>query len=299
MKIEHSEWTPITKLDVVARVPANYTDGNGHRQPGEIRLLTQDGTAHTPMYGPEFVEEMLRQGKPGTPIRGANLVYLAVPKPQEALVIGVGGGVDVVSARALGAHHITGVELNQATIDLVQERYRDLVQWPDWEGISLLCAEGRHFTKSTNQQYDTIVMSAIDTFSALNSGAYVLSENYLYTVEAIEDYMNCLKPGGAMSISLWLFQQPRESLRLANLYLNAAERLGVGEIDQLVFAIVWRLSLDCQFQVVDSLAYGHGLRDEKNPGHGQAGTHSFVGESRNRVHVMGEEDAVGCCRPLQ
>jgi hypothetical protein len=181
------------------------------------------------MFGEEFIEDILRQGQPGHPVHGANVVYKAFPRPEEALVIGVGGGVDIVAARAMGARHITGVEINQATVDLVQGPYRNVVKWPDWDGVSLNCAEGRHFVKSTNQRYDTIVMNGIDTFSALSSGAYVLSENHLYTVEAFEDYLHCLKPGGAMSISRWLFKQPRESLRLTNLYLNAAKRAGVAD----------------------------------------------------------------------
>jgi hypothetical protein len=228
MKVEHSEWTPLTKLDVVSNVHGQYRWGPGDaKKDGIIRLITQDGTAHTPMFGPDFVEDMLRQGQPGQPVHGSNLVYLARPAPEDALVIGVGGGVDVVGARALGARRITGVEINAATIDMVQGPYCPFVQWPGWEGVNLVCAEGRHFCRSTAQQYDTIVMAGIDTFSALSSGAYVLSENYLYTVEAVEDYLKCLKPGGMMSVSRWLFYQPRESLRLANLYLYAAERAGV------------------------------------------------------------------------
>jgi hypothetical protein len=227
-KIEYSVWTPIAKLDVLANAAEPYRDEAGNEDKvGTLRLITQDGAAHTPMFEKPFIDDIMRQGKPGHPVHGANLVYQAFPRPSEALVIGVGGGVDIVSARANGARQVTGVEINQATIDLVQGQYREVVQWPDWPDIRLICAEGRHFAKSTDARYDTIVMNGIDTFSALSSGAYVLSENYLYTVEAFEDYLRCLKPGGAMSISRWLFQQPRESLRLTNLYLNAAERAGV------------------------------------------------------------------------
>jgi hypothetical protein len=238
-KVECSVWTPTTKLDVLSYVSEDYHDEQGEKHVGTMRLITQDGTAHTPMFGEEFIADLLRQGRPGHPVLGANLVYQAFPRPEEALVIGVGGGVDMVSARAMGARHVTGVEINQATIDLVQGPYRQVVQWPEWDGISLLCAEGRHFVKSTDRRYDTIVMNGIDTFSALSSGAYVLSENYLYTVEAFEDYLRCLKPGGAMSISRWLFRQPRESLRLTNLYLNAAERAGVAEPGRSILHVAY------------------------------------------------------------
>jgi hypothetical protein len=227
-KIECSVWTPIAKLDVLSNSSAHCREQTrSQTKTGTIRLLTQDGSAFTPLLDEESVAELLCQGQPGRPVHGADLVYRAFPRPAESLVIGVGGGVDIVSARANGARQVTGVEINQATVDLVQGPYRPVVQWPDWEDIHLICAEGRHFAKTADARYDTIVMNGIDTFSALNSGAYVLSENYLYTVEAFEDYLRCLKPGGAMSISRWLLRQPRESLRLTNLYLNAAERTGV------------------------------------------------------------------------
>src|SRR5262249_46645348 len=168
-KIESSEWTPIAKLDVLSSAAEHYRDESGKEDKvATLRLITQDGAAHTPMFGKEFVDEIMRQGQPGHPVHGASLVYQAFPRPSEALVIGVGGGVDVVWARANEARHVTGVEINQATIDLVQGPYREFVQWPDWPDIDLVCAEGRHFTKSTEARYDTIVMNGIDTLSALS-----------------------------------------------------------------------------------------------------------------------------------
>jgi hypothetical protein len=83
----------------------------------------------------------------------------------------------------------------------------------------------------------TLVMSGIDTFSALSSGASVLSADYLSPVEAVEDYLNVLKPDGTIAISRWLFPQPRESLRLSNLYIAAAGRMGQEHPDQSVMVI--------------------------------------------------------------
>jgi len=78
----------------------------------------------------------------------------------------------------------------------------------------------------------------VDTFSALNSGAYVLSENYLYTVKAIQDYLHALKQNGTATIFRWFFfQGPRESLRLANMFQVAAERLGIAHPDQCIMVI--------------------------------------------------------------
>jgi hypothetical protein len=80
-------------------------------------------------------------------------------------------------------------------------------------------------------------MHGVDTFAALSSGAYVLSENYLYTVEAIGDYLNALKPNGVMVIYRWFFLQPRESIRLAGLFLKAAQGTGVGRPEDRIMVI--------------------------------------------------------------
>ena len=58
-----------------------------------------------------------------------------------------------------------------------------------WDNVTLFNAEGRHFVSAADKKYDVISMTGVDTLTALNSGAYVLSENYLYTVEAIEDIL--------------------------------------------------------------------------------------------------------------
>jgi hypothetical protein len=103
-----------------------------------------------------------------------------------------------------------------------------------WDNVTLHNAEGRHFVGATNKKYDVISMNAVDTLTALNSGAYVLSENYLYTVEAIEQYLNALTEHGTMLICRWMFNPPREALRLANLFLYGAEHLRIKNPSQCI-----------------------------------------------------------------
>jgi spermidine synthase len=67
--------------------------------------------------------------------------------------------------------------------------------------VRLVAGEGRHFVRTTQDQYDLIQLTGVDTLSAMNSGAYVLAENYLYTVEAFHDYLDHLAPGGILSFS--------------------------------------------------------------------------------------------------
>lgn len=228
-KVHRTEWTPITRLDVI-NVPRS-----------RHMMITQDSDAHTPMYPPHAVGGMIAAANRGEPFRGSVtfLYTMRFQPPEESLVIGVGGGVDIISSHAFGAKRTTGVEINPITVKLTTQDYADYLVWPKWPDVKIVAEEGRHFVRSHPNTYDTITMSGIDTFSALNSGAYVLSENYLYTTEAFEDYLKALKPDGMMMINRWFEAlPPRESLRLASLYVDAAERMGIEYPEECIFVVV-------------------------------------------------------------
>lgn len=237
-RIEATEWTPITRIDLAS--DSDHYPATGQRIPdaSDFKMITQDADANAPLWGPHKVAWAMDRAHNGGLISAISLTYLLNKNPQDSLVIGVGGGVDVVTARAHGARHITGVEINQATVALDSGPYSDFLQWPKWEGVDLVRAEGRNYLRSKSDSYDTIVMSGVDTFSALNSGAYVLSENYLYTVESLEDFLRALKPGGTATIYRWFFYQaPRESLRLAGMFSEAASRLGIDHPEQCILVV--------------------------------------------------------------
>jgi len=126
--------------------------------------------------------------------------YVVRERPS-VLVIGVGGGVDMVNALRRGASHVMGVDLQPITIELHNGMLKGwmggLLQSPR---VSLVAAEGRHYVRSSGQQFDLVQITAVDTFSAQSTGAYVLAESYLYTVEAFEDYFQHLNDDGAVSL---------------------------------------------------------------------------------------------------
>jgi hypothetical protein len=124
-------------------------------------------------------------------------------KPR-VIVIGVGGGNDVWGAWARGAEYIKGVELNQQILDIhhgVLSRYSKRII--EDRRVELLCAEGRSALMRDPTRYDVIQMSGVDTWTSLTSGAYVLAENYLYTVEAIRGMYDHLTDNGILCIGLF------------------------------------------------------------------------------------------------
>jgi hypothetical protein len=204
----------------------------------EARGVGQDGTAPTML----FKDAAKLEAFPfldDTQAATAYVVHRAAGKQeQQVMVIGVGGGVDVMVALANGAKHVTAVELNTAMIEMVTERYRDYLgglfdePGPFADRIELVNSEGRAWLRSHDVKYDVIQMSGVDSYTALSTGAYTLSESYLYTVEAVTDFWSHLNPGGVVTWSRFIENAPRksrETLRLANIAVSALRGLGVAD----------------------------------------------------------------------
>lgn len=102
-----------------------------------------------------------------------NLAYAARPTGRVA-IIGVGSGRDLLSAYTFGARDITGIELNPVFIDLLTDprKLRAYAGIADLPGIRLIVDEGRSWFTRTQEKFDLIEMSMIDTFAATGAGAF-------------------------------------------------------------------------------------------------------------------------------
>lgn len=154
--------------------------------------------------------------------------FLKQDQDFHTLIIGPGGGNDIMSALYYGAEEITAVELNpliyKITSEVVADFTADLVNRPE---VDYYIDEGRSFIRRSTEEYDVIQASLIDTWAATAAGAYTLSENTLYTVEAFEDYLDHLRPNGIVTMARFIFDPPRQSLRAASLAVEALLRRGV------------------------------------------------------------------------
>jgi spermidine synthase len=205
--------------------------------PIESRAVGQDGTAPTMLY--KDAADLARfPFLDDTQAASAYLVHRAAGRSDpDVMVIGVGGGVDVMVALANGAKSVTAVELNTAMIEMVTARYDDYLgglfrpgAHPLADRIRLVNSEGRAWLRSHEDRYDVIQMSGVDSYTALSTGAYTLSESYLYTLEAVQDFYRHLEPDGIVNYSRFIEKAPmtsRETLRLANIGVSALRGLAV------------------------------------------------------------------------
>jgi spermidine synthase len=154
------------------------------------------------------------------------------------LVIGAGGGSEVLQALYCNAGDIDAVEINPQTVELVSRHYAAFSgNIYNRENVHMHIAEARGFIASSNEQYDLIQMSMVDSFGASSAGLQSLSENYLYTTEALRLYVEHLRPGGYLCISRWLKLPPRDALKLFATALEALKKSGVKHPQEQLFLI--------------------------------------------------------------
>ena len=146
------------------------------------------------------------------------------------LIIGPGGGNDVMAARVFGQKHITAVEINPIIAHDVMssEPFKSysgsIYQQPN---VRLVVDEGRSFIRNSKDRYDIIQATMVDTWAATAAGAFSLSENNLYTVEAFKDYVTHLTDDGMLTMTRWYFEPPDQLLRLITLSRTMMSELGI------------------------------------------------------------------------
>ena len=197
----------------------------------EQREMNIDGGAGTVMYhfGGDLEElAFLRYDI-------TNLAY-AIPGLKTGAVIGVGGGRDLLSARLLGVERVVGVEINPILIDLLTNGFADYTAIDRVPGISFEVDEARSWFARADQTFDVIQMSLIDTWAATGAGAFTLSENGLYTIEAWRIFLDRLSPEGVFTVSRWYAPgEVNETGRMVSLAVATLLDLGVTEPQRHLF----------------------------------------------------------------
>jgi hypothetical protein len=163
----------------------------------------------------------------------------------EFAIIGPGGGVDVLRAVANGSPSVTGIEINPIiATTIMRGRYADYAQHLyDRPDVHIHVTDGRSYLRATPQHFDVVQMTLVDTWASTAAGAFALSENNLYTVEAFHEYFDHLKPDGMIAITRWEFRHPREALRVVAVAMEALHQMGVRDPSRN-FMVVSQGSLD-------------------------------------------------------
>lgn len=134
------------------------------------------------------------------------------------LVVGTGGGRDLLAALAFGQRAVVGVEINRDVIEAVNGPFGDFTGHLDRDPrIVFVNDEGRSYVARHGDRFDVIQVSLVDTWAATAAGAFVLSENALYTLEAWTLFLSRLAEHGILTFSPWYSHGSPETYRLVSL----------------------------------------------------------------------------------
>jgi len=167
----------------------------------------------------------------------AALPYRMLDHPR-VLVLGAGAGSDVLLALHHDARRVDAVELNPQMADLLLGDFAGYAgHLYQLERVSLHMEEARGFVARHADRYDLVQVALLDSLAVSGSGVQALGESYLYTVEAIKQFLARLEPGGLLSITRWLKVPPRDSLKLAGTVIEAMRQAGIVEPGRQLLAI--------------------------------------------------------------
>ncbi len=202
----------------------SYIDGNGPI--GVMRKLSR---------GEEKYIDYLPMSAP----------YLLLQKPR-VLLLKLGGAIGVFTALYHDARKVDVVESNPDLVHML----RDIPVFRRFTGnilsdprVRVITAEPRAYTASTAQRYDLVEISLIDSIGLSQAGGYPINEDYVYTVQGMDDYLKCLNKDGILSITVWNTLDPPQNVpKLLSTVVEALRREGVKDPQKRIFAFDLLLS---------------------------------------------------------
>ena len=215
-----SRWSPVFRVDVV---PA----------PGMVpptHFLVHDGTLGSVIN--QWDGDVRSLGRYDTNER--SIPFRLLERRPRVVIIGSAGGNEIMASLHYDAADVTGIELNPVTVSLLTTHFADFTgRLAEHPRVRIVTAEGRSFLQGSGERFDLIWLVAPDSYAAMNaatSGAFVLSESYLYTHEMILEALAHLTPGGILCAQFGEIdfeEKPNRTLRYLATARGAFASLGV------------------------------------------------------------------------
>ena len=213
-KIVKTEWNSFSRIDVVE---------GGAGGEGLVAKVFIDGGAGTNIISWDGKTESRQE-------LSTWMQYLPFKMMQDpkVLVIGSGGGRDVVASLVSGSKDVTSVEINPIIYETVKSYGDRAGNVYSHEYVRSYVDEGRSFITRSSEKYDIVYVPFVDTWASVSSGGLSVSENFLYTLQGFQQYYDHLTATGKIVTVRWLIDAPR----FISTYAKLLEQNGIPQ-DQL------------------------------------------------------------------
>jgi hypothetical protein len=180
--ILHTEWDEFSRTDLVETSDPNR------------RILFVDGGAGSYMY--RFDGNL---NSVAGLARDIEFLPFAVGPAGKTIIVGSGGGRDILYTLLAGAKDVTAVELSPGLV-------RSVSQFGDYNGgildrpeVRTVIGDGRTVLEQSAKSYDLIVLDLVySQVGGLRGQA--LAENYVFTAEAFDTYFRRLSANGRIIV---------------------------------------------------------------------------------------------------
>jgi hypothetical protein len=223
----HEEWNAVFRIDAGFFI--------------DRLLLFHDGLAGSAIY--EWDGDVGSLGRFDTDLRSLPFAVEDEP-PERALIVGAAGGHEVLASLHFGVDEIDAVELNPVTHSLVQDKFADYAgHLAERPGVDWIQGDGRSYLSRTDREFDLIWYPAPDSYAATNAataGAFVLSESYLYTSEAVGESLDHLGDDGILAAQFGeqnFARKPNRTARYVSTVRHALAERGIEDPSQHVVLI--------------------------------------------------------------
>ncbi|PRR69762.1 class I SAM-dependent methyltransferase [Clostridium thermopalmarium] len=216
-EISFSKWDVISRTDVI-----DIKDK-------DEKIIVTDGGASAPIVKFNGDLESVQHLK-----SEVNSIAFSFGKNEKSLVIGSGGGKDVLFALLGGSKRVDAVEINPSTIEAVEkfkEFSGDVYNYP---GVNLYNQDGRYFIENSKDKYDNIYLSMVMTNSIENT-MYSLAEYYIFTQEALNQYFDHLSEDGKLTFML---HDTKDLMKVVNTGIKVLMDRGVQEKDVTKYFVI-------------------------------------------------------------
>ncbi len=190
-KIVESRWSAFGRTDLVEL-----------RSDPNSKVIFIDGGSGTTMYrfNGSFADSSgefdgLRFSTAAFPLHFTGRANILI------LIIGPGGGLDVLIAMMFNFSHVYAVEVNHDAVDIVRE-YSNFNGgiYTNYSNVHVYVDEGRSFLRRSQMKYDAIMLNIPITETIQGISGYSMAENYLFTTESFSDYLDHLESDGYLVI---------------------------------------------------------------------------------------------------
>lgn len=212
-KIVKTQWNSFSRIDVVE-------GGKGNE--GLVAKIFIDGGAGTNIISWDGNVESRKELTTWMQY----LPFKMINDPK-VLVIGSGGGRDIVAALVGGSKDVTSVEINPIIFETVKSYGDRAGNVYTHQNVRAHVDEGRSFITRSSETYDIIYIPFVDTWASVSSGGLSVSENFLYTTEGFQQYYDHLADGGKIVAVRWLMDSPR----FVSTFTKLLEQNGIPQAD--------------------------------------------------------------------